>query len=111
MKLLVVSSMLLAITGCQTLEERMASRTGCKKDTINVQQTSWSPVHQNFLVKCGSENKEYLCTDTSFSKTCSEKAADQGDNTAKNAAPAKSAKPTKEAKNAINTKAATQVTK
>ena len=81
MRIFLVSLVLLALSGCQTIEERFAVRTGCKMETVTVQQTSWSPVHQNHLVKCGTEKKEYLCTDTSFSNTCFEKKT--GDEAAK----------------------------
>jgi len=73
MKIFAALVIALSTTGCITIEEQMAKRTGCDKTGVTVVNSSNSPVHTNWVVKCSKENKEYVCTDTAFSRTCKEK--------------------------------------
>jgi uncharacterized protein YqfB (UPF0267 family) len=76
-KFVIVLAGLGFLSSCVTLEGRFAQRTGCKKDTITVRNTSASPVHNNWLVVCGAEKKEFICTDTPVYQSCSEKTSEE----------------------------------
>ena len=64
------AGILMTLSACQTIEQRMAKRTGCDATGVSVVNVINAPGYQEHTVRCSKEKREYKCFDAPFVSSC-----------------------------------------
>jgi hypothetical protein len=77
----------LALTGCASLQERLAKRVGCNPTELTVKDQLHVPAYTEYKFVC--EGKNYVCRDAPFVSKCDEDMEKKEQKVEEKAAPAK----------------------
>ena len=70
MKSILLLLVLFALTGCASLQERLAKRVGCDHNKLMVKNQIHVPAYTEYTFTC--EGKNYVCRDAPFYSNCHE---------------------------------------
>ena len=69
MKSTVALFLLVALSGCTTLEERLGRRVGCEPSKVVVTEQINVPAYNQYKLTCNGKEK-YVCRDAPFYNNC-----------------------------------------
>lgn len=70
MKSIVAALVLLGLSGCASIQERLAKRVGCDHTKLKMKNEIHVPAYTEYTFIC--ESKDYVCRDAPFYSTCHE---------------------------------------